>query len=67
MTTSLLISVSMKESDTLNIAKCSDVNKAHGYDDISVRMLQLSHRSIMKPLNVLFEDCLQRSMEKSKH
>ena len=66
MTTSLLISVSMKESDTLNIVKCSDVNKPHGYDDISVRMLQLSHRSIMKPLNVLFEDCLQRSMEKSK-
>lgn len=54
----------MKESDTLNILKCSDVNKAHGYDDISVKMLQLSHRSILKPLKALFENCLQRPIDK---
>ena len=58
ITTSLLCSVNIKESGILNILKSSDANKAHGYDDISMRMLELSHKSILKPLKLVFENCL---------
>ena len=59
ITTSLLSSVSIKESDILSILKSLDANRAHGHDDISIRMLQLSNKSILKPLKLLFENCLR--------
>ena len=43
ITTSLLSSVNIKESDILNILKSLDAKKAHGHDDISIRMLKLPH------------------------
>ena len=48
----------MKESDILIILKSVDVNNAHGHNDISIRMLKLSHKSILEPLKLLFENCL---------
>ena len=69
-TTSFLRSFDIKESDILNILKSLDVNKAHGHDDISIRMLNLSQKSILKPLRLIFENCLRtrlsRPAEKSK-
>ena len=58
-TTSLLSSVDIKESDILNILKSLDANKAHGHDDISIRMLKLTQKSILKPLKLIFENCLR--------
>ena len=58
-TTSLLSSIDIKESDVLNILKSLDANKAHGHDDISIRMLKLSQKSILKPLKLIFENCLR--------
>ena len=49
----------MKESHILVILKSVDVNKAHGHNDISIRMLKLSHKSILEPLKLLFENCLR--------
>ena len=47
---SLLSSVDIKESDILNILKSLDANKAHGHNDISIRMLKKSQKSLLKPL-----------------
>ena len=58
-TTSLLSSVHIKESNILNILKFLDDNKAHGHDDISIRMLKLSQKSVLKPLKLIFENCLR--------
>ena len=58
-TTSLLISLDIKESDILNIQKSLDANKADGYGDISIRMLKLSRKSILKPLKRIFENFLR--------
>ena len=58
-TTLLLSSVEIKESDILNILKSLDANKANGHGDISIRMLKLSQRSILKPLKLIFENCLR--------
>ena len=47
---SLLSSVDIKESDILNILKSLDANKAHGHNDISIRMLKKSQKSLLKRL-----------------
>ena len=67
--TSLLSTLNINESDILGILKSLDVKKFHGHDDTSIRMLDLSHKSILKPLKILFENCLRisRPMGKSKH
>lgn len=49
-TTSLLSSVDIKESDIFNILKSLDANKAYGHNDISIRMLKISQKSLLKPL-----------------
>ena len=58
-TTSLLTSLDIKESDILNIQKSLDANKADGYGDISIRMIKLSRKSILKPLKRIFENFLR--------
>ena len=58
-TASLLSSIDIKDSDILNILKSLDASKAHGHDDISIRMLKLSQKSILKPLKLIFENCLR--------
>ena len=35
-----------------------DPNKAHGHDEISVKILKLCAPSICKPFTLLFENCL---------
>ena len=34
-------------------------NKAHGYDEISIRMIKICASSISKPLAILFRNCLE--------
>ena len=36
-----------------------DINKAHGYGGISVRMVKLFGESICKPLEIIFQNCIE--------
>ena len=45
----------------LKIIQSLDANKARGYDGISIRMLKLSSLSIVKPLSIIFQNCLKSS------
>ena len=45
----------------LKIIQSLDANKAHGYDGILIRILKLGSRSIIKPLSVIFQNCLKSS------
>ena len=58
----MLSSIDIKESDILNILKSLDANKAHGHDEISIRMLKLSQKSTLKPLQLTFENCLRTTL-----
>ena len=42
----------------MKIIKYLNVNKAHGHDDISVRMIKLCYQSIVNPLSVIFKNCI---------
>ena len=50
--------IEIKEDNILLIIKNFNSNKAHGWDNVSIRMIQLCGKSIAKPLNYLFESSL---------
>ena len=43
----------------LRIINNLDPNKAHGHDEISIRMLKICGDSICRPLNIIFKTCLR--------
>ena len=45
--------------DIVKIIKSLDPNKAHGHDEISIRMIKLCATSISKPLSILFINCFK--------
>ena len=48
------MSVNIKEDDIYLILKNLNPEKAHGWDDISIRMIQLCGKAIVEPLQILF-------------
>ena len=40
------------------ILKILDINKAHRHDEILIRMLKLCDKSIIIPLSILFQNCI---------
>ena len=45
--------------DIVKIIKSLDPNKAHGHDEISIRMIKLCATPISKPLSILFRNCFE--------
>ena len=42
----------------MSVIRKLDPNKAHGHDQISIRMLQLCDKAIAKPLHLVFSSCM---------
>ena len=42
----------------LKIIRDLDISKAHGFDDISIRMVKLCDDSPVKPLSIIFQKCI---------
>ena len=45
-------------NDIEKIIQNLDPNKAHGYDKISIRMIKICDKSICKPLQLIFSQCI---------
>ena len=58
ITNANLSSISFNDQDFLNIIHSLDINKAHGYDHISIRLLKICGSSVVKPLSIIFKNCL---------
>ena len=58
MSTVKLSSINFNNVDILKIIKSLNVNKAHGHDDISIRMIKLCGQPIVKPLSIIFKNCI---------
>ena len=61
LTQSRLSSISFNEDEILKIVRALNINKAHGHHDISIRMMKICDRSILKPLIILFENSTKSS------
>ena len=55
-----LNTVSIKKDDLTSIIKSLMLTKAHGFDNISIRMIQLCGDSITVPLNQIFKSLLSQ-------
>ena len=53
-----ILAVDFEDQDILKIIQVLDINKAHGHDNISARMIKISDSSIVKPLSIIFYNSL---------
>ena len=61
LTQARLQSFDLNEDEILKIIKALNVNKAHGHDGISIRMIKTCDKSILKPLLILFQSSFKLS------
>ena len=54
----LLDSIVINDEDILQFIRHLDPNKSHGFDGISIRMLKLCDSSVVKPLSIIFHNCI---------
>ena len=57
--TSNIDMVIFNEHGILSIIRSLNSNKAHGWDDISIRMVKMCDESIAHPLKIIFETALK--------
>ena len=62
MTNAKICSIKFENKDIINVIKALDPCKAHGYDDISIRMLKICDSAIVKPLTILFKNCISEGI-----
>ena len=57
--TSLINDFNISEEKILNIIRSLNPNKAYGWDEISIRMIEISDVSLLTPLKIMFTNCLR--------
>ena len=62
MPTSLISDLNFSEEKILNIIRSLNPNKAHGWDEISIRMIKISDASLLTPLRIIFTNCLRQGV-----
>ena len=61
LTQSRPVSLDFNEGELLQIIRALNINKAHGHDDISIRMIKICDKSLLKPLIVLLRNSIKSS------
>ena len=56
LTQSRLSSLDFNKDEILKKIRALNIYKAHGYDDISIRMIKICDKSLTKPLIILFKN-----------
>ena len=62
MTNAKISSIKCENKDIINVIKALNPYKAHGYDDISIRMLKICDLAIVKPLTILLKSCISQGI-----
>ena len=61
LTQSNLVSVDFDENELLKIIRALNIHKAHGHDDISIRMIKICDKLLIKPLMLIFKKSIRWS------
>ena len=56
LTQERLCSLDFSNDEILKLIRSLNVHKAHGHDDISIRMIKICDKSLVKPLIILFQN-----------
>ena len=59
LTQSRLNFINFNEDEILKVIRALNIHKAHGHDDISIRMIKICDKSLLKPLIILFENSIK--------
>ena len=65
-THSRLNSISFEKEDVLKIMRNLNVNKAHGHDNISIRMLKICDSEVVEPLSLTYKNCVDSGISPDK-
>ena len=52
-------SVVFDNEDIIKIIRALNINKSHGHDDISITMIKMYDSLLMKPLSIIFSNCVK--------
>ena len=58
LTQKRLCSIDLRNDEILKLIRSLNVHKAHGHDDISIRMIKICDKSLVKPLIILFQNSI---------
>ena len=47
------------DQDIIKIVRALNINKLHGHDDISIRMIKICDSALAKPLSIIFNNCIK--------
>ena len=61
LTQSRWSSLDFNKEEILKIIRALNIHKAHGHDDISIRMIKICDKSLLKPLIILFQNSTKSS------
>ena len=61
LTQSRVNCIDFNGGEILKIVRALNIHKAHGHDDISIRMIKICDKSLVKPLILLFENSAKSS------
>ena len=61
LTDNKLSSVLFEDNDIIKIIRPLNTCKAHGHDDVSIRMLKFSDLAAVKALSMTFRNCVNQS------
>ena len=61
LTQSRLSSLDFNEDEILKMIRALNIHKAHGHDDISIRMIKICDKSLFQPLTILFQNSTKSS------
>ena len=58
-TSSVLEKISIDSAKILSLIRSLNTNKAHGWDDLSISMIKICDHSIVRPLCLIYERCIE--------
>ena len=61
-TEKIVISFDIKDDDILSVIKNVNVGKAHGWDQLSIRMIKICNDPIRFPLKLIFKSMINESV-----
>ena len=59
ITNERLSTVVFDDHDIIKIIRALNINKSHGHDDISIRMIKICDSALVKPLSIIFHNCIK--------
>ena len=62
MANAKISSIKFEINDIINVIKALDPCKSHGYNDISIRILKICDSTIVKPMTILFKNCISQGV-----